>query len=198
MRAVELAFILKNGSGLNDLAKTAKEAGYTAVGVEGITKPVTIGDITLVPRLTTKDLAALKRFAGLRAYLIEGADDLRGYPRLRRFAHIVTVTDKALRRLGPKEVEKLSNLGLPVELQLNPLIRAIIRGQWLRGLRALLLAALADRVSLAVSSGGTDPRVIRPVEVKRAFLEVFGLTQSHSFEAVITVPSDVLARVMRS
>ena len=197
MRAVELAFILKTELDLNDLAKAAKDLGYAAVAVEGITKPANIEGVALVPRLTTRDLAALKRFAGLRAYLIEGVNDLKGYPRLRRFAHIVTVTDKALRRLGPKEVEKLSNLGLPIELQLNPLIQTIIQGQWLRGLRALLLAASADRVRLAVSSWATDPRVMRPVEVKRAFLEVFGLTQSHSFEAVITVPSDALARVMR-
>ncbi len=198
MRAVELAFILKNDSGLNDLARSARELGYTVVGVEGITKSVNIEGVALVPRLTTKDLAALKRFTGLRAYLIDGAEDLKGYPRLRRFAHVVTLTTKALRRLGPKEVEKLGNLALPIEIQLNPLLQIIVQGQWLRGLRALLLAASADRVRLAVSSGADDPRVIRPVEVKRAFLEVFGLTQSHSFEAVITVPSDVLARVMRS
>ena len=197
MRAVELAFILRTESSLNDLAKAAKELGYSAVGVEGITKPVSIEGVTLVPRLTTKDLAALKRFAGLRAYLVEGAEDLKGYPKLRKFADIVTVTDKALRRLGPKEAEKLGNLGLSIELQLNPLLRTSMLGQWLRGLRALLLAASADRVRLAVSSGATDPRVLRPVEVKRAFLEVFGLTQSHSFEAVITAPSDVLARVIR-
>ncbi len=197
MRAVELAFIPEAESSLINLAKAAKELGYSAVGVEGITEPVSIEGVTLVPRLTTKNLAALKRFAGLRAYLVEGAEDLKGYPKLRRFADIVTVTDKALRRLGPKEVEKLGNLGLPIELQLNPIFRVIVQGQWLRGLRALLLAASADRVRLAVSSGGTNPRIIRPVEVKRAFLEVFELTQSHSFEAVITVPSDILARVVR-
>lgn len=196
MRAVELAFIIRTELGLDDLARSAKEAGYVAVGVEGITRAMNFDGLTLVPRLTTKDSAALRRFKGLRAYLVDSAEDLKGYPKLRRFAHVVTLTVKALRRLGPKEVEKLVSLGLPVELQLNPILRAITQGYWLRGLRSLLLAASADRVRLAVSSGADDPRLIRLVEVKRAFLEVFGLTQSHSFEAVITVPFDVLDKVM--
>lgn len=197
MQPVELALTPTSESSIKELVNTAKALGYAAVCVEGIQERVDLADLSLVPRLTSKNVQALKRFRGLKAYPIDDADDLKGYPKLRRFADIVTVTEKGLRRLGPKEAEKLSALGLPVELQLNTVLRAVMSGQWLRGLRALLLAASADDVKLAISSGGDDPRLIRPPEVKRAFLEVFGLTQSHSFEAVITTPSDILAKVMR-
>ncbi|GEM_PF-4203680 len=198
MQAAELAYVLREGAELREVAEAAEATGHASVAVEGLREPLTISGIELVPRLTTRDLSMLRRFKGLRAYPVEKAEDLRSYPRLRRYAHIITMTGNALRRLGPREVERLSNLGLPVEVQVNTVLEALASGLWLRGLRALLTAALTDRVKLATSSGAFRPQLIRPVEVKRAFLEVFGLTQSHTFEAVITVPANVLGKVVRS
>lgn len=197
MRAAELAYVLLEGAEIREVAEAVEASGHSSVAVEGLKEPVTVGGVELIPRLTTRNLGRLRGFKWLKAYPVEKAEDLKRYPRLRRYAHVVTVTESALRRLGPKEIERLGNLNLPVEIQVNPLLNAIASGLWLRGLRALLMAALTGRVRIAVSSGATRPQLVRPVEVKRALLEVLGLTQSHSFEAVISIPANVLGKVVR-
>jgi RNase P/RNase MRP subunit p30 len=197
LRAAELALAPQKDVEPEAIAEAAKSTGHVAVAIEGIQEPTAVNGIKLIPRLTTRDLNMLKRFRGLRAYPVEKAENLKNYPKLKRYVHIITMTANAMRRLGPKEIDRLVNLGLPVEVQINVALEALATGSWLRGFRALLLAAMTNKIRIAVSSGAHDPLLIRPVDVKRAFLEVFGLTQSHSFEAVITVPINTLESVMR-
>jgi len=153
-----------------------------------------LNDITIIPRVTSSSANELKTAPrnAIKAYIVKSKEDLKNYPKLKRVANIITLTDEALTRLGPKSIEKIVNLGLPVEICVNDIIKALEKSRYLKGLYSLLIYAASDSIDLIVSSCPTkNLDVLHPIVV-RSILEELGLNSIQAKKALTQTPINVL------
>ena len=177
-----------------ELVKLLKKFKYRIIVCDNVKKYSILNDVTIIPRVTSSNANELKTAPrnAIRAFIVKSKEDLKNYPKLKRVANIVTLTDEALIRLGPKSIEKIVNLGLPVEICVNDIIRALEKSRYLKGLYNLMRYVASDSIDLIVSSCPTkNLDVLHPIVV-RSILEELGLNSIQAKKALTQTPIKVL------
>ncbi len=177
-----------------ELVELLKKFKYHIIVCDDVKKYDILNDVTIIPRVTSSNANELKTAPrnAIRAYMVKSKEDLKNYPKLKRVANIVTLTDEALIRLGPKSIEKIVNLGLPVEICVNDIIRVLEKSRYLKGLYNLMRYAASNSIDLIVSSCPTkNLDVLHPILV-RSILEELGLSSIQAKKALTQTPIKVL------
>jgi len=177
-----------------ELVKLLKKFKYRIIVCDNVKKYSILNDVTIIPRVTSSNANELKTAPrnAIRAFIVKSKEDLKNYPKLKRVANIVTLTDEALIRLGLKSIEKIVNLGLPVEICVNDIIKALEKSRYLKGLYNLMRYVASDSIDLIVSSCPTkNLDVLHPIVV-RSILEELGLNSIQAKKALTQTPIKVL------
>lgn len=178
----------------NELVKLLRKFKYYIIACDNVERHEIMNDIMIIPRITSSSTDELKTTPRnvVRAYVVESKNDLKNYPKIRRIANVITLTTEALIRLGPKSIEKISNLGLPVEVCVNDLINALETSKHLKGLYNLIRYVIINSVDLIVSSCPTKTsEVLHPIFIE-SILEELGLSSVQAKKALTQTPIKVL------
>ena len=179
---------------LDKVALIAKKLGYRIMCVEGLSKSLLLSDVLFIPRKTSSDINELLKIKRntLKVYLINSPSDLKSYPRLRGVAALVCLSCKALNVLTPKHVGRLVALGLPIEVAIRDIYKALKERGYLRGLDHLISTVESGKVELIACSGASKHlELLHPKVIISTLIEL-GVDEVNALKAVTSAPAKVI------
>lgn len=170
--------------------------GYRVVASSRVSERLELGGLRVVPRITARRAELPARgFRGIRVLLVESAEDLKAYQKLRGAVDSVRIDYQKLGEVGKDFIRRLLGLGLPVELAFTELMGRIL-GRSPVDLHLLLLRLYTrGKLKLYLCSGAGSVEEVAHPEAMVSLLTSLGVPEPHALGAVYRVPEVVLGGV---